>query len=69
MHANPELDAHIEFQLSLLRLTAATAAAEKAPRAELWAENAQDLAKLAGHALSKAEEETQAQLVRVNKEL
>ena len=46
MNATPDLDAHIEFQLSLLRLTAATATAEKAAKAELWEEKAQDLEKL-----------------------
>ena len=47
MNAIPDLDAHIEFQLSLLRLTAATATAEKTAKAELWEENAQNLEKLA----------------------
>ena len=47
MNATPDLDAHIEFQLSLLRLTAATATAERTAKAELWEENAQSLEKLA----------------------
>ena len=42
-----ELDSHVEFQLSLLRLTAATAEAAKSVKAETWSENAQNLEGLA----------------------
>lgn len=42
-----ELDSHVEFQLSLLRLTAATAEAAKSAKAETWSENAQNLEGLA----------------------
>lgn len=48
MNATPDLDAHVEFQLSLLRLTAATATAERTAKAELWEENAQNLERLTG---------------------
>ena len=37
----------VQFQLSLLRLTSATAAAAKSVRAEAWQENAENLAGLA----------------------
>lgn len=40
-------ESNVEFQLSLLRLTAATAAAAKSVRAEAWQENAENLAGLA----------------------
>ena len=40
-------ESNIEFQLSLLRLTAATAKAAKSVRAESWQENAENLAGLA----------------------
>ena len=52
MNASPDLNAHVEFQLSLLRLTAATATAEKTAKAELWEEKAQDLEKLADRSQS-----------------
>ncbi len=63
MNANPDLDAHIEFQLSLLRLTAATATAEKTVKAELWEEKAQDLEKLA----DRPNSQLVAQPVRISK--
>ena len=47
MNRSIELDSHIEFQLSLLRLTAATAEAAKSLKAETWSENAQSLEGLA----------------------
>ena len=47
MNTKLDLDAHVEFQLSLLRLTAATATAEKIVKAEAWAENAHNLEGLA----------------------
>ena len=47
MNHATELDSHVEFQLSLLRLTAATAEAAKSVKAETWSENAQSLEGLA----------------------
>ena len=42
-----QTESNVEFQLSLLRLTAATATAAKSVRAEAWQENAENLAGLA----------------------
>lgn len=48
MHSPIDLaDSNLEFQLSLLRLTAATATAAKSTRAEVWQQNAENLAGLA----------------------
>ena len=47
MNLSIELESHVEFQLSLLRLNAATAEAAKTARAETWSENAQNLEGLA----------------------
>lgn len=47
MNLATELDSHVEFQLSLLRLTAATAEAAKSVKAETWSENAHSLEGLA----------------------
>ncbi len=47
MQASIDLsESNLEFQLSLLRLTAATATAAKSVRAESWQENAENLAGL-----------------------
>lgn len=50
MNTPIELDSHVEFQLSLLRLTAATAEAAKSAKAEDWSQNAQSLEGLAEQA-------------------